>query len=704
MQREADPSPNHDSLAEVSAGQCPLLQGQGADRDALEAMCQWFNGVRRQLLRLEQELPALHDQEGLREIRAGLRAVRGKMTRRTYLVGYCGPSQIGKTTALSNVLGVSEAEAPGKSGSSKATSCAILRLHPVTQGRHRLALHYMTSEQFQQLRDRLVAAAGFHGNFDDDELRTRMIPARRKEIDEGKVQGKDNDLNMLQRLLESRHLHGGKLQKPALEVANLPYEQRTEYINHGPEKEPARDNLLLDYVEIGFRTDRLPKELEMIDLPGLGQTDRDTALTQRFLGELDCALIFYLASSVGHGTGEELFSLLRLVFEGRQNLAGRVWLVLTYMDSLTAPQWYGSEQERLKTTLLHSLKETLSQHGLDPNQVIFLSKKVYDAFKETGGRVNPDEARRMCGLRAGEAAPPALRELPEFRPAFDDLLKDGGIGRLYDVIAHKLPPDIREQTRRWCAGKLARVSADLANCVTSLRRQVESDGRWMQDVSTGLLRLVEVIGQTAQRQPEFEAEAGALNGLLQELFAKTMFSDNPTTDAVGVDTLKTLFPIHAKALQARFDVEGDKLVGRLYGLLKQHFSGLPAVEVLQHPDLASAWAAFAAADQRDPSWREACQFPSFHSDQLFAGLDIERYSTPLNGRTYREMMREKIRLSSQQAVHAVRVRLRLRLDELQAAMRKLAQSQMTSKVPAGPAGRLLQEVSRELESLGGLRA
>ena len=64
---------------------------------------------------------------------------------------------------------------------------------------------------------------------------------------------------------------------------------------------------------------------------------------------------------------------------------------------------------------------------------------------------------------------------------------------------------------------------------------------------------------------------------------------------------------------------------------------LPDVEVLRYPSLASAWDDFCAADRREAGWRDACRLPGFLGDPLFDGLDIGRYSTPLNGQTYREI-------------------------------------------------------------------
>src|SRR5262249_5553222 len=271
------------------------------------------------------------------------------------------------------------------------------------------------------------------------------LPDRRKEIDEGRAKGRDSDLNMLEKLLRSAAAHGGRRLKDPNQVESTTYDDRSRHINHAPDHEPVSDNLLLDYVEIGFATNRTPRELEMIDLPGLGQTARDTALTERFLDDLDGTLIFYRASSVADGVGEDLFASLRKVFEGRKALAGRVWIVLTMFDALTVPQLYGSSQDTQRATVFHALMGTLKQHGLGPDQVILVSNKFFDKAKLTGGRLDRATALHDCGVRPGDDGPPALGELPEFRPAFEYLLHDGGVKHLRDLITHKLADEVRRQ-------------------------------------------------------------------------------------------------------------------------------------------------------------------------------------------------------------------------------------------------------------------
>jgi hypothetical protein len=119
------------------------------------------------------------------------------------------------------------------------------------------------------------------------------------------------------------------------------------------------------------------------------------------------------------------------------------------------------------------------------------------------------------------------------------------------------------------------------------------------------------------------------------------------------------------------------------------------VEVLRHPSVPEAWDSYRDEDRREVEWREEHRLPGFSGDRLFEGLD-SNYVTPLNGAAYRDMMHEKIRVTCQQAVHAVRMRLRSRLKGLDEALAMLAATRGTTGLPAGPTGRVLEAVLQAL--------
>lgn len=679
--------------AELSAADCPLLADPGP-------LVRSFNALALQLRHLERNCPeALRGNPLARKVLDELAAVRSKLTRQRYLVGFCGPSQIGKSTTLNNVLEVPEADAPAKPGYAKATTCSIMRLYPLAASPHTVTLHYMTPTQYQAMRDKLCVAAGVGTEFTDEELLQQVLPGRRDEIDAGRSAGKDSDLSMLDKLLQSARAHGRRrLQEPA-QVVSTDYEDRSRHINHDPPDAPGpSDNLLLDYVEIGFHTTKIPAALEMIDLPGFGQTARDTALTERFLDELDGALIFYRASSVAEAVGEEIFARLRKVFEGRRALAGRVWVVLTLFDSLSRTHLYGSGQDAQRNTVFHGLMDTLRQHTLAPEKVILVSNTFFDkveALKKAGGKMDRAAALRDFKVEAGDDVPPVLRQMPEFRPAFEELLRDGGVSYLRDLIAGKLAEEVRRQTQVWCADKLAAVRADLIGYLHDLVEMEKNQGQWILDVSDCLSKIESLLNKTRHRDPAAEAVAAELMASLKELFTRH-FPEGPDADHMELPRLKARFPIHSQVLQTHFEgLVRSRLLESLYEAVRKEMNGLPAVKVLGYPSVTAAWDAFRQQDRADPAWRAEHRFPGFPGDHLFAGLD-DRFVTPLNGATYRQMMvEEKIPATCQQAVHAVRMRIRSHLKALDQALAELATLRDTA-VPTGPAAQALDTVLQAL--------
>ena len=495
---------------------------------------------------------------------------------------------------------------------------------------------------------------------------------------------------MLEKLLSARKRHPHLVVDPPVVKDSEAYSKRDQHINHD-KTDTAPSNLLLDVVEIGLRSQRIVPELEMIDLPGLGQGARDTYLTRKFLPQLDGTLIFYKAQNFTEHVGEEAFASLREVFEGQ--IKGRVWLVVTYFDGLTREHLYGRRDNQV--TAFDYLDKLLKDNRMTPDMVCFLSKKLYDPVQATGKNNDRLTAKRTLGIRDEDDYPPRLGQMdPALRTAFDELLKDGGIDHLRRLITHKVADEVRQQTSQWCGRKLQSIQTDLTAVLRNEVKVAEMGDDWIIQVTTYRNRIRDVLETTLHRNPRFEEVATAMRDALARQFVE-VFPNTPGQNRLLFQELGEEFTTHARILENQLEkTTSEKLVGSLYDDVGTKLTGLPAVEVLRYESPTDAWEAFRREDLVETAWRAQHHFPTFHSADLFRTF-LPDHAGQFNGIAYRAFMLEKIRVTSHAAVHAIRMRLRERLTLLNLALRKLAVG--TGQVRSGSTAQRLGELLKTIQ-------
>ncbi len=538
-----------------------------------------YNRAARAFNQLEKDFPGLvQDREEIRRLAADLAAVFAKLTRKKYLVGFMGESGFGKSTAFNNVLDdVSEADKPAMKGAGGATTASVSRLHADPAG-NKLCLRYMTPSEYAALRDHMCQAVGIQPGVLTDDGLLRMLPGRRDEALAGKGQQVAlKSLEMLEKLLNARKRHPHLLADPPVVKDSEPYTKRDQHINYD-KADPAPSNLLLDVVEIGLRSQRIVPELEMIDLPGLGQGARDTYQTRKFLPQLDGTLIFYKAQNFTEHVGEEAFASLREVFEGQ--IKGRVWLVVTYFDALTRDHLYGRRDNQV--TAFDYLDKLLKDNRMTPDMVCFLSTKLYDPVQATGKNNDRLTAKCTLGIRDEDDYPPRLGQMdPALRTAFDELLKDGGIDHLRRLITHKVAHEVRQQTSQWCGRKLQSIQTDLTAVLRNEVKVAEMGDDWIIQVTTCRNRIRDVLETTLHRNPRFEEVATAMRDALARQFVE-VFPNTPGQNRLLFQELGEEFSTHARILENQLEkTTSEKLVGSLYDDVGTKLTGLPAVEVLR---------------------------------------------------------------------------------------------------------------------------
>src|SRR5262249_23769807 len=133
-----------------------------------------------------------------------------------------------------------------------------------------------------------------------------------------------------------------------------------------------------------------------------------------------------------------------------------------------------------------------------------------------------------------------------------------------------------------------------------------------------------------------------------------------------VDELSRRFKLHSDTLDHELDdLLNADVLDRLYTQVGERLQGLPPVPVGRCAGGPhEAWQGYRKVDRDPKSWR-GNDYPTFRSEELFAGLTGQDVHAGFDGEKYIELMREKIRVAAHQVLHSVRVQMRRRLRQME---------------------------------------
>jgi serine/threonine protein kinase len=462
------------ALAELNPADCPLVR----DPELVDQ----FNEIVGRLEKLQNQTAPPEAHEEVRQLLAAGAAVRGRLTRSRYQVGLLGRSQVGKSTTLNRVLDAAEDETPAREGRSTGgpemapggfghpTVGTALRLRPISSGANSLALRYLTPDEYQARRRLLLEEDGIDPTVTDDEV-LRMLAERETSLRLASEAPEFGAWSRHVRSLLLSHARYGRdlVREPALEQA-VSYADRYAYLGHHAPEGPSPSFLLRDAV-IRVRT-RMPfPDLELVDLPGLGGTAAHAALSQSVLADLDAALVFGAAETFATAALDQLLDLLRRSFEG--DVGRRVWVVITKFDSV-GQLFRGTPGEK---TGFDYLTDFLERHRIPPDRLCLVSNRLNqfqrETTRETGVTALPaDAALAVLGLSGNDLVLEQLEARAELRPAYEELLQDGGIDRLRQVLS-LLPRQAERGLRTWAAERLA----EMGDRLTRLERGAMEEER-----------------------------------------------------------------------------------------------------------------------------------------------------------------------------------------------------------------------------------
>jgi hypothetical protein len=668
-------------LAKLTVAECPLLRDSANFKVA--ELVEQFNQLVGQVQELQgSEFAYLLHREDFQAIIEFIQRVRGQMTRPRYRVGFLGSSQAGKSTTLNNVL----QEKIAKGGIAEATTSTITRVRR-NDGPSKFIVRYMTEEQYKDRREKLCKAllilnAGSKTNQEilayladpkkllaaqnkdgenQDELAFESALTRRNRAGDQAIL--PDDIPYLADFLRSYEAHHQRVvaKDGRPKEVDIPFERRDSYLNHpAHDSGPPSENMLLWDADIGTPNKNIPVQLEAIDCPGLGSKRTvDTVMTKDFLWELDGALIFLKADQIRSKDIVEILEILKSNFHNK--LEGRVWVVCNKMDVLTRTHHYGEQDGRTYYDVIHDF---LHDYQLPAEQIVFTSKRIYE-LANGGGKAPVEQAAVLLSVPANEPIPPKCKADRVLAMAFQHLLDDGGISHLRKLILETVSGAVSQQIAGAARRELQMLQGELHHKVETEQRRVKG-GDQQRDEAIQCRDTVRILLW------ELGTQTGFFNALADHIEKKLYDRLAPNEQRVRVIVESTIeelaqeFSIHAQTLDRQLDnLMNADVIDRLYADVFDRMEGLPLVPVFRTAGgVQEVWQGYRRQDRDPKSWRGS-DFPSFRSSELFEGLKTKDVAHSFDGAAYLELMKQKIRLATQQVMHSVRVQMRRRLRLLE---------------------------------------
>ena len=467
-----------------------------------------YNALNDVLDEATRELPRFADREVVTEVRGILSRLADVLTKKRFFIGFIGPSQVGKSATVCNLLSVDEENAPTPQGSSGPTTSVPTRTvpkPPAPGAENSISLHYFSEAEFlTRVRDicDLVKIRS------DDGLPQIREAAVLKQQENPHF--KAADMEVLLKLIDAALAFPEVLEKEG-RVEQGVWKDRRLYATH--QNTPSKYTLLRE-VSIEFVTDSVSPEVEMIDLPGIDvDKGSDARLTLAFLQDLDGAFMFQQGQQVKSAAIAKLAERMR-DFHGR-TLGERIWMVITRCDALNELQTRGPRDRDDQPTMFCHLAELMKQQGIKGGNVHFVGNEYYhqrlkEGLTETQQASDSLANRYPTVLQFDADGVPVIpercvRNEGQVAP-WKQFVLNGGIPALRETMQTKVADSVREQTRRSVTQQIVAVIDKLTGALQAAEQQ---SGMTVEEMmraahwSGELDRMADEIG----RDPKYSQDA-----------------------------------------------------------------------------------------------------------------------------------------------------------------------------------------------------
>jgi hypothetical protein len=417
--------------------------------------------------------------------RPDLDLVRKRMEEDRIRIGFLGPSQVGKSFTVANVLGVQKKDSPApEGGCGEAFTSAPTRIRvlpPLATGTscsHAVRLIYMTKAEFRRrveaiLQSDLLRPITVSYCEPLQTLLDTLLEANRQTP---VYSGGQDTFHHLIRLVRSAIRFNEVLKEREKDrvLLNGDFARRAEYVTDANPQSETNQYLLLREVQIDFRLpinaatidgSHFPEDLELLDLPGLGTLRAaDDAVTKDFLPSLQGAFMFQHSIQLTDANSGTLLNLLQDQYQS--GLSGRIWYVVTKMDMLNDKAVSGD------ANIFKSILNRVMTYRLRvEDNVILVGNENYQERLRDGrvGRTpgGPADHGWQRDAQGNPEPIESMRQPPELARLYQYVLTDGGIPHLVDVINKRVRQAVQNEMR-------GQVDRDLKKLVVGLKVRLEA--------------------------------------------------------------------------------------------------------------------------------------------------------------------------------------------------------------------------------------
>lgn len=666
----------------LTYAQCRLVESGLVDR---------YNALETQFDAVSARLPKLARSKKYGVLRKELAEIADLLQREAYRVGFLGLSQVGKSSALNHALGSNVLPV----GKTEACTSAVIRTRFVPPDQPpECKIVYLSQAAYESRRLAVGKLLGFFDKKDDtgaeltdDELIEKLRPLlqRGSQQDEFK-----EDREYFLRLLESYRACGAEYVRPkSLEEVRGPYADATKFRSdlqvfaQHPDRQSAQSReprfTLIQEIQLRVPTEEFDTTVELIDLPGLGaKIQSDDALTLGFLRQLDGAFVF--ENSAANIKTREGAALIAKLKERFRNPAGRLWLVITKVDSLTRESVHGDQRAGTRT-FWDTVESYLQETDLNPDNAMLVSNRFYEERQRAVAAGQPVEALVRSQLLLDMDAhgepilPDVLKRRERLGAAYREVARDGGISRLRERIKNQVAKAVRDEVAREIAQRLRELIGQFQSAVQEARALVgmrhEDFGQAMawsgvvQEMHDDLRTQAELL-----RRPADDLRQ-KLWGVLNQVCSRRALpapEDFPKHHSAAAKLLAASARVFVPAaVKEAFDGLVSELTRRNRERLDRERRAPDADPLLPVFDaigeLRASWEAFGGSvDCYEDDVR------SFEAPDLFAGKER------IESSEYRQMLERKLNAVVYTIAHRLRNRIRSHLKALQRRLWELGSS------------------------------
>jgi hypothetical protein len=340
-------------------------------------------------------------------------------------------------------------------------------------------------------------------------------------------------------------------------------------------------------------------------------------------------------------------------------------MIFTRFDGLTKDH-YGATASALN--ILDNIAKTLDDNKVPGEQVLFVGNEFHKRLVNGSGDVKPASPvllRERLNLELDEQERPILPEgfkrQPALLNAFMEVIRDGGIGKVRQMIGEVLEQKVEIEVRDAVDAELRSLRSELSRLITSAQEAMRMD-------SGGFLRAVQWKVKLQEARQELDRDRSIIEDptvkCMEEL--RRLFSEKlcPPTLLIDRAKLRTTHREYARVLSQTASSQcHTELTPSVYGWitnkLRAAHSSLGDVRLNGHPNPLVAWESRKDRDLTDLGWLKTVL--SFDEPPLFPPGEED---VQLKDRDYRTAMPRKVEAVYHRAALEVSRRLKSHIDEL----------------------------------------